>query len=101
MAEDKKAKQPTLPLTSVRALTQVRLIAANTSLIRWTAHVRDQMCARDITDADVLKILRTGDIEQEPIQGKNDGEWKVKVTRKLSGGWLASRQCYCLTADSG
>ena len=55
------------------------------------------MCERDITDSDVLKILRAGDLEDEPVKGRNAGEWIVKLTRRLSGGRVAGVVAALLT----
>jgi hypothetical protein len=47
------------------------------------------MLQRGIDSEDVLRILRKGDVEGDPIEGRNLGEWKVKVTLKLASGRVA------------
>jgi len=47
------------------------------------------MLERGIDSEDVLRILRSGDVEEDPIEGLRAGEWKIKLTRKLSNGRVA------------
>jgi Domain of unknown function (DUF4258) len=78
-----------LRLTPARAIARVRQLATDTGKLQWSKHVLEQMEARGIDDGDVLKVLRGGDVEEDPIEGKVPGEWKIKLTRRLSNGRVA------------
>ena len=43
------------------------------------------MVAREISDADALKVLREGDIEGEIDTGRSIGEWKCKMVARIKG----------------
>jgi len=76
-------------LTATLAKERVRQLAAVTSNLQWTKHIQERMEERGIDDSDVLKVLREGDVDEDPIEGKNLGEWKIKLTRKLLNGRVA------------
>jgi Domain of unknown function (DUF4258) len=76
-------------MTRVLALERVRAAAEDSANLRWTAHIRQRMEERGIDDSDVLRIVRTGDVAGDPVEGKTKGEWKIKLTRKLSNGRVA------------
>jgi hypothetical protein len=89
MGESDDSNVAIFRLTATVAQARVRTLAINSANLRWTRHIREQMEARGIDAEDVLRILRTGDVETEPRTGKFRGEWKVKLTRKLSNGRVA------------
>lgn len=60
-------------------------LATNTTNVSWSDHALDQMAARDIFDTDVLKVLRTGEIEGEIVPGRSQGEWKCKMVARIKG----------------
>jgi hypothetical protein len=64
---------------------QVHELAKATENIGWSKHVREQMEARDISDHDVLKVLRTGSIEGDIVSGQAAGEWKCKMVARIKG----------------
>lgn len=70
-------------------MKRIRDLSQDSSNIVWTTHVREQMNKRGIDSEDVLRILRTGDVENAPTQGRSADEWKMKVTRKMRGGRVA------------
>jgi len=43
------------------------------------------MEAREILDADVLRILQRGDLKGRIEQGKEENEWKLKIVYLLRG----------------
>lgn len=82
---------PDQPVTKFRATRQwaqqrIRTLAANTGNVRWGQHAREQMDKRGITDMDVLKVLRAGHIETDPIRSNQSDGWRVKVTKPHAGG---------------
>jgi hypothetical protein len=84
-----RPKVEKLRMTRAVALAKVRAAAAGSSNLQWSAHMRERMSERDIDDVDVLRILRLGDIEEDPIEGTRPNEWKVKITHKLPIGRVA------------
>ena len=76
----------TLRLTAAIAQKRIRELSESTENITWTDHVLDQMEHRGITDGDVLRVLRTGYVDEDPIQTERGGEWKCKITRHARGG---------------
>lgn len=72
--------------TRTWAQKRIRELAADTSKLRWTEHIMEQMEARDITDEDVLRVLRRGDVETDPVADKTSSGWKVKVVDKHPRG---------------
>jgi hypothetical protein len=62
----------------------IREIAQDTSRIDWSFHAQERMEEREITDADVLAILRQGDIAAAP-QLNERGEWECEVVHRLRG----------------
>ena len=65
---------------------RIRELAADTGKIRWTKHITEQMEARGITDGDVLRVLRRGDVETDPAPDNSVSGWKVKVVDKHPRG---------------
>jgi hypothetical protein len=79
-------------LTADAARARVRALAAesaSTANLIWTEHIEQQMEKRGIDADAVLRILRNGDIEGEPEEGKRPGDWKVKLTLKMATGRFA------------
>lgn len=77
VSDDKRVT--VIRLTSAVAQRRVRETAENADNIVIGRHARDQMTARGIPMIDVIKILRTGWVDSEPVKDKC-GEWKVVVT---------------------
>jgi hypothetical protein len=74
-----------LRLTARLAQQRIRELAADTDNIRWGVHARERMSEREIFDVDVLRILRGGDVEENPSR-TDYGEWRCKVVRMIRGG---------------
>lgn len=70
------------------AQTRVRAIAADSANVLFTDHAQERMEARGFADFDVLRILRTGFVDDEPVAARG-GEWKCKVLKKMSGERIA------------
>ena len=75
--------QPQSILRTDEATKRVRELAESSSNVIFTDHAREQGRARDISTEDVMRILRSGFINDAPIA--EDGKWKVKVLFKLRG----------------
>lgn len=61
----------------------IRELALDTHNIGWSDHALEQMAYRDISDSEVLRVLRTGDIEGEVSAGRSAGEWKCKMVARI------------------
>jgi len=76
-------------LTAAVAQARVRMLAENSSNLRFTRHIDERMVERDISVAQVRHILRTGFVDDPPVPGGFAGEWKIKITRKMPNGRVA------------
>jgi hypothetical protein len=76
-------------LSAAKAQQRVRELAANSGNLVWTEHIGQRMAQRGIDSDAVLRILRTGDVEDEPQQTEKAGDWKFKVVRKMNSGRVA------------
>jgi hypothetical protein len=70
--------------TPIWARQIIQKIAQDTSRIDWSVHAQQRMEEREITDADVLAILRQGDIAATPERNER-GEWECEVVHRLRG----------------
>ena len=75
-------------LTKSVARQRIRDIAANSGNVIIGAHAKERMVERGIFRPDIDRILRTGDVSDEPEPAEL-GEWKCKVTRAIRGGRTA------------
>lgn len=71
-------------LTAAVAEKRIREIAQVTENVILGTHALERMLEREIFDADVYRVLRTGYVDEAPVQATN-GEWKCKVVRKIRG----------------
>lgn len=80
--------QPLTPFRATRAWAKERIreLAADTGKIRWGEHARQRMIERSITDMDVLKVLRGGYVETDPVRSNNGDGWTVKVVKTHAAG---------------
>lgn len=79
-------------LTRAKARERVRELSAestHTDRLIWTEHIQHRMEKRDIDSDAVLRILRQGDIDEDPCEGEKPGDWKVKLTLKMQTGRVA------------
>lgn len=75
--------------TAAGAQQRIRNSAKDTALLRWTDHVRFQMAERGLDVDDILAILRTGFVDEQPEPGDGTGV-KAKITLRLKVGREAS-----------
>jgi|SRR5690606_31062783 len=69
-------------LSSAAAQSQVRALAQDTEAIVVTDHAGERMEQRGITMRDLLRILRTGYVDEAPEEVR-EGDWKCKVTQTI------------------
>jgi hypothetical protein len=74
-------------------------IAQETARIDWSDHAQERMEERGISDADVLTILRRGDIDGAPQRNEN-GEWECEIVHRLRGSRDAGVVTIILTGRS-
>ena len=75
-------------LTAAVAQQRIRVAAQNTGNIIWSDHVLERMESRNIFRQDILRVLRSGDVDEDPIKARLD-EWKCKITLKIRGARTA------------
>lgn len=73
-----------LRLTSSVAEQRIHDIAKDTSRIALTLHAKQRMEEREISVRELYEILRSGQVEESPIEEKR-GEWKCKIEKQLKG----------------
>ena len=73
-----------LKLNAARAQAQVRELAQDTGTIILTDHARERMEQRGFVMRDLLRILRTGYVDDAPI-GLREGDWQCKMTQQVGG----------------
>ena len=88
MTDKPSAEKAVVPfrLTAGAAQKRVRELAQNSSNLLWTDHIKQRMQDRGIDTDAVLRILREGDVEEEPTEAKKPGDWKIKMVRKMGNG---------------
>jgi hypothetical protein len=63
----------------------IRKAAMDSFNVSFNEHALDRMEERDITTMDVLRVLRTGDIDEDIQAGRTSGEWKCKLVARKKG----------------
>jgi hypothetical protein len=53
--------------------------------VAFSDHALDRMDERSITDIQVERALRTGEIRGEVEPGRREGEWKCKIVERMKG----------------
>lgn len=71
-------------LTPRVAETRIHKAALKTENVIFGDHIQERMEERGITDVQVLDILRTGMIFDQP-ELTDFGEWKCKIVKELRG----------------
>lgn len=71
-----------------KARQRVGELARDTGNITWTDHIVQRMRERGFDTDAVLRILRTGDVEDDPEE-EDPGDWKIKIVRKMANGRVA------------
>lgn len=74
-----------LRLTRAGAQSRIRSIAQDSANLVWGNHARSRMTERGIDDGDVLRVLRGGFVDEDPVQTER-GEWQCKITKHIRGG---------------
>lgn len=74
-----------MAINARRAEELVRAIAERDRSVKFTTHALERMDLRDISLADVMRVLMKGTIQDPPKVGKGRNEWKVKVIRHHRG----------------
>lgn len=69
---------------------RIRELAQDSNNVRWRSrnydtHTESRMDWRDITDKMMFEVLRTGYLTGEIEAGKNEGEWKTKMCKRMKG----------------
>jgi hypothetical protein len=80
-----KPKIIEMKLTSAVAEKRIHEISILSENVILGSHALKRMEERDITDADVFRVLRTGFVDDSPTK-VNDTDWKCKITLKIRGG---------------
>ena len=73
-----------MKLTATVAESRIHAIAEHSGNVIFGDHARDQMVKREIFDSDVLRVLRSGHVDEAPRKTKH-GEWQCKVVLKIRG----------------
>lgn len=69
-------------LSAAAAQAQIRALAQDSEAVIITDHAGARMEQRGIVMRDVLRILRTGYVD-EPPEEIRDGDWKCKITQAI------------------
>lgn len=71
---------------------------AEDNKIKFSYHAEERQEERDFNNADAMRIIKEGYIQDPPI--KNEfGDWEVKVVRRMPGGRDAAAAIIILTND--
>lgn len=73
-----------LKLSAARAQAQIRALALDTGSIILTDHAQERMEQRGIVMRDLLRILRTGYVDEAPVELR-EGDWQCKMTQQIGG----------------
>jgi hypothetical protein len=76
-------------LTVGIARKRVRELASDSRRLVWTDHIQQRMVERGFSTLDVLRVLRDGDIEDDPVRARIPGDWRVKLVLRLERGRTA------------
>ena len=79
---------PRLRLTAARAEQVIHQAAQDADNVILGKHAMERMSERGIFTIDVLRILRTGWVDDEP-EHTESGEWKCKITLDINRGRTA------------
>lgn len=66
-------------------LARIKHLAKESKNVGFSDHAEDRMDERGITDLDVLRVLRSGDISGPIEPGAYEGEWKCKIVAPIKG----------------
>lgn len=86
MIEPKGAGQVrNLALRPDEVLDRIKHLAKDSKNVGFSDHAEERMDERGITDLDVFRVLRSGDISGPIVAGKFEGEWKCKIVAPVKG----------------
>lgn len=72
-------------MSARQAEALIKQLASDSTKVRFTIHANERMEERDISLADVLRVLCRGTVEGLPERGTKNGEWKCKMVRHARG----------------
>ena len=72
-------------MTAGRAEAIIKSLSQDSTNVIMGYHAQERRDERDIFDEDVLKILRSGMVIEQPTPADRNGEWKCKIIKKLRG----------------
>jgi hypothetical protein len=73
-----------MPVLVGQVVAVVRELARDSSKVRTTRHASERMVEREITLAQVLRVLRVGVATEGPFVNI-EGDWQVNLTGRDSG----------------
>lgn len=88
MAERRRTRVTVLATAQVvgNLIQQVQAIAATTEYVLISSHARERMEERDVTDVEVIKVLRNGYVDGAPWIEDRGGDMACKVVQRQPGG---------------
>lgn len=90
MHKKKNEKLVSLPTTKKsNAIKKIRKVAENTSLVIFLDHAEMRMQEREISIAQVFRVLRFGDPKTLQWDTESERGWKCKFTRITAGARLS------------
>lgn len=78
--------RPVLPksLTRAEAAALIQQVLQDSANLRWKDHVFTRMRERDVTDMQVLQVLRRGEVTRDPKFGE-ERNWEVTMEAVTAG----------------
>jgi hypothetical protein len=73
-----------LRLTAAAATRAIRERAQDSANVVLTFHAQDRMQERDVSAAEVFRILREGQVFGDPVR-EAGGDWKAEIEKRLPG----------------
>jgi hypothetical protein len=86
MSEDEQSKKSVCEFRVTMRVAEQRIhsIAKDSANIIFSDHATDRMEERGIPDVQVLDILRTGFVPENPERTEH-GDWKCKIVKEIRG----------------
>lgn len=82
--QDAQRRVVALRLERDRLQARIRELAVQ-GKVAFSSHALERMDQRGISDLQVERALRSGEIRGEVVPGNGAGEWKCKVVEKIKG----------------
>lgn len=81
-----EAQKRVIALRLERERLQTRVHAlAHKGEVSFSDHALDRMDERGITDVQVMRVLKIGELRGDIEPGQRTGEWKCKIVEKMKG----------------